>query len=208
MHNDESPSESEIDEGNIKVETAESESSTSQDTNKLDSNTLFDKIGELFDMKTKFMASDIKLNIATNAETLKSDITTLKSELKSDMTTLKSEHKSDIVTNTEKLKLDMTTLKSDMTEIKTSHNDLMSCIGAIDVRMNKVEKLTSSVSLLVQTTNAKISENSTELEKIGDKVDHNKETIYELEKSVKRINEKAEPAVHTSPKIQTKGEGL
>ena len=47
------------------------------------------------------------------------------------------------------------------------------------------------------------------MEKIGNKVDQNKESIYELEKSVKRINEEKEkPAVHTSLKIQTKGERL
>ena len=54
------------------------------------------------------------------------------------------------------------------------------------------------------------------MEKIGSKLGRNRESILsnqkkqdELVKAVKRINEeKTEPAVHTSPKIQTKGEGL
>ena len=44
---------------------------------------------------------------------------------------------------------------------------------------------------------------------IGNRVDHNKESVVELEKSIVRMNkEKAELAVYPLPKIQTEGEGL
>ena len=46
--NDENSLESSIDEDIIKVENAALKPSTSQDTDKLDRNTLFDNIGELF----------------------------------------------------------------------------------------------------------------------------------------------------------------
>ena len=71
-------------------------------------------------------------------------------ELKSDMTTLKL----DIVINVNDLKSDMTTI------LKSNHDDLMSRIGEFDVRMNKVEKLTTSISSMVQTANTRNFENS------------------------------------------------
>ena len=94
-NNDESSSESDVDEVTIKVETTELEPLTSQDTSKSDRNFLFDKIGEILEIKTKLMTPEIKLDIANNAKDLKSDMNNLKS---------------DIVNNAEELKSDMTTL--------------------------------------------------------------------------------------------------
>ena len=52
-------------------------------------------------------------------------------------------------------------------KIKSNHDTLLNYLVVFDDRVSKVEKLTSSVSSLVQTANLKISENSNELDKIG-----------------------------------------
>ena len=57
--------------GDVKIDIVESEPSTSQETRKIDTDTLFDKIGKLFELKTGGMISDLKLNIATSALALK-----------------------------------------------------------------------------------------------------------------------------------------
>ena len=127
-----------------------SKPSTSQEFRKLEGNTLIESIGELLEAKTSLMVSEIKLNIATNVKDLKLDSATLKSELKSDMSTLKS----DMATNAEELKSDMAN------KIKASHDDLMNRVGAFDACINKVAKLTTSVSILIQPVDTKLSENS------------------------------------------------
>ena len=73
-----------------------------------------------------------------------------------------------------------------------------------DALIDKVEKLTLSVSDLVQTVNSKLSENSNELKELGNRIDHNKESIVELKNPVKQMTEKkAELAVHSALQIQT-----
>ena len=79
--------------GDVKSEAVEAKPSTLQEISEFDTDTLFDKIGKLFDLKTGFMVTDIQFNIATDASELKLDIENNASELKSDMTNLKSDLK-------------------------------------------------------------------------------------------------------------------
>ena len=106
-----------------------------------------------------------------------------------------------MATYAQELKLDMAN------KIKVSHDDLMNRVRAFDARINKVEKLTMSVPILVKTVNIKLSESSNEFKKLGGKIDQNRESITELENSVKRINdEKPESSTscslpHIKPKV-------
>ena len=81
--------------GDVKIEIVESKPSTSQEASKIDTDTLFDKIGQLFALKTGGMVSDLKLNIATSALTLKNELkldnASLKTELKSDNASLRAD---------------------------------------------------------------------------------------------------------------------
>ena len=92
--------ESSIEDDNLKVENGMLSPSTSQDTDKeavkLEHISLFDKIGELFDIKTKIMTTDLTnkiSDIANNAKEIKSEIATniansakeMKSEMKSEL---------------------------------------------------------------------------------------------------------------------------
>ena len=79
--NDENSLESSIDDDNVKVKNVTLNPSTSQDTDKLERNTLFDKIGELFEIKMKFMTSEMRSDIANNAKEIKSDMTNLISDM-------------------------------------------------------------------------------------------------------------------------------
>ena len=60
--------------GNIKSEEVELKPSTSQQVSKVDTGTLFDKIGQLFEIKMGCMLADLKSNIATNVRTLKTEL--------------------------------------------------------------------------------------------------------------------------------------
>ena len=71
-------------------------------------------------------------------------------------------------------------LKSDMKEIKASHDKLANCVGTFNEHIKNVEKLTHSVPGLVQAVNSKLSENSNNLKKIGNRITHNRDSIIEL----------------------------
>ena len=100
--------------GDIKVEGIEVKPSSSKEVGKIDAGTLYDKIGQLFEIRMKCMVSDLKTDIATNVLALKSDIETSVDALKSDIEisadALKTDiHdlKSDMATNAEKFKIKM-----------------------------------------------------------------------------------------------------
>ena len=58
-------------EDSIKGKINEVEPSSLNETGKIDTITLFDKIGELFDRKTKSMITDLKSNFKISANVLK-----------------------------------------------------------------------------------------------------------------------------------------
>ena len=116
----------------------------------------------------------LKSYVAINADKLEKDMKNNAKELKSDISNLKS----DVATNAEK----MNDLKSDMvTEIKASHDKIMNCVEAFDMRIKKVEKLTTAVPELVRTVDAKLSASSNELKEIGGKVNQEREKHHGAE---------------------------
>ena len=142
----------------IKTETVDLKPSTSQGASKIVTDTIFGKIGKLFQLKTGGMVIDLKLNIATGAFTskteLKLDSASLKAiveknvnELKSDINELKSSNaslKADVEKNVNELKSDNASLKADVeknvmelkldmkTAIKISRDEIMDCVGAFE----------------------------------------------------------------------------
>ena len=173
----------------------------------LSADTLFEKIGKVFDVKAGFMISDIKRNMANNASTLKSDIennvSTLKSDIENSAIALKSDLKADIENSASALKLVMSDI------IRASHDNLLRHIGMFDGRIKEVEKAVKAVPDLVQTVHTKLSENSGNLERLGDRISHNSESIGELKASVKQMSERtAESPVNHVQHLQTGGDAL
>ena len=95
------------------------------------------------------------------------------------------------------------------TKIKASHAEQMNCVGALDTRINEVEKLTSAVPALVQTLNTKWFKSSNKLKELGSKIIQNREKIFELKNLVKLMNKKdAElPTSYSVSQPQTSGDG-
>ena len=93
-----------------------------------------------------------------------------------------------------RLKTDMATntdgLKSELKKIKTSHDKLVNCVGTFDARIEKVEKLTHSIPGLVQAVNYKSPENSNNLKEIGNRITHNRDSIVELQDSIKQMRKR------------------
>ena len=97
--NDENSLESSIEDDNVKVENVTLNPSTSQDTDELERNTLFDKIGELFDIKTKIMTLGMINEISNNAKEMKLDIATNVNKMNDKRDDNAKEMKSDIKNN-------------------------------------------------------------------------------------------------------------
>ena len=139
----------------------------------------------------------MKANVEKNVNELKSDNASLKVEiahnakkLESDMVKLKA----DVEKNAKELKSDM------KTTIKVSRNEIISCVGAFESRVEEVEKLTAAVPQMVQAVVNKLSESSEKLEELDDKVNLNSANITVLENSVQTLSKRKDeqPASHSS----------
>ena len=75
------------------------------------------------------------------------------------------------------------------TKILKSHDDVMKCVEASNVRVDKIEGLTKGVPALVETLHSKLLKGSEEIKSIGCRVTQNRKGIDELEVSIKKMQD-------------------
>ena len=95
------------------------------------------------------------------------------------------------------------------TKIEASHDELMNCVGAFDMHIEKVEKLTAAVPNMVQAVTTELSASSKKLKEVDVKVSQNRENNTELENSVKKQDKEKnkQPASHSRSQLQSGDNG-
>ena len=100
-------------------------------------------------------------------------------------------------------------LKTGIKAIKASHDKITGYVRTFDACIKKVEQLTLSVPDLVQTVSTTLSENSSSLKKMGNRITDNRDSIIELQDSFKQMSNRTPgPAAYPAQQIQASGDEL
>ena len=86
----------------------------------------------------------------------------------------------------------------------------MKCVKASEVWVNEIEKLTKGVPALVDTVQSKLSEGSEEMKSIGYRVNQNRKGIYELEITIKKMQDGGDgsSASNSALRFNSSGDGM